>query len=304
MVDSVRVIWMDGEMVAWADANVHVLTHTLHYGLGVFEGIRAYRRADGTTGVFRLEEHVSRLFASAALVGLEPAFLPDQIEAACEQLIVENDLGDAYLRPLIFVGDGAMSLDAPDNRVRTLVAGWSFSSPRRSDGPGLRVAFAQHRTRTSLTSIPRAKLCGGYAMNVFAKRAAVRAGFDEAILLDERGHACEGTGQNLFAVERGRLVTPPLSAPIIAGITRDTVMTLAREEGLVVLEEELPEDRLRLADEVFLSGTASELMPVSELSGQRVGAGGVGPITRRLYDLYLATVRGEDDAHPEWVVKV
>jgi branched-chain amino acid aminotransferase len=309
MVDSARVIWMDGELVAWADAKVHVLTHTLHYGLGVFEGIRAYRRVDGTTGIFRLAEHVARLLSSADLVGIESAFLPDQLEAACERLIVENDLGDAYLRPLIFIGDGAMALDAPDNPVRTLVAAWSFPGPPPPGrfgpgGAGLRVTFARHRARTALTSFPKAKLCGGYAMNVFAKRAAVLAGYDDAIILDERGHACEGTGQNLFAVERGRLVTPPLSAPILAGITRDTVMTLAREEGLVVLEEELPEDRLRLADEVFLTGTASELLPVSELSGKRVGAGGVGPLTRRLYDRYLATVRGEDDAHPEWVVKV
>lgn len=306
MIEKSRTIWMDGALQAWDDARVPALTHTLHYGLGAFEGIRAYRRVDGDVGIFRLAEHVARLFASGMLLGLESAFLPDQIESACERLIVDNDLEDAYLRPLLYIGDGNLTMDAPDNPVRTLVAAWSFPTAARAAAQesGIAVTFARHRARSAAVSFSKAKMVGGYAMNVFAKRSATRAGFDDALIADEQGNVCEGTGTNLFIVADGRLITPPLTAPILAGLTRDTLMVLAREEGMTVLEEMIPEDRLRTADEIFLAGTASELLPVREVERQKVGAGGVGPVTKRLLARYLATVRGEDDAHPEWVVKV
>lgn len=302
MVDALAEIWMDGAFVPWADARVHVLTHTLHYGLGAFEGIRAYRRADGRSAVFRLREHVERLFDSCKLALMAVPFTREQVAEACVETLRRNGLDSGYLRPLAFVGDGAMGIYA-DNPTRVAVVAWRWGSYLGQEAldRGIRAkisSFARHHVNVSLA---KAKLVGQYTNSILAKREAKLGGYDEAILLDPQGYVSEGTGENLFVVRKGTLITPPLSSSILAGITRDTVMTLAREEGIPVAEERLTRDQLWLADECFLTGTAAEVTPVRECDHRTIGDGRRGPITTRLQARYFDVVRGRDDSHPEWL---
>lgn len=302
MVDALAEIWMDGAFVPWADAHVHVLTHTLHYGLGAFEGIRAYRRADGRSAVFRLREHVDRLFDSCKLALMSVPFTREQIVEACVETLRRNQLDAGYLRPLAYVGDGAMGIYA-DNPTRVAVVAWRWGSYLGNEAleRGIRAkisSFARHHVNVSLA---KAKLVGQYTNSILAKREAKLGGYDEAILLDPQGYVSEGTGENLFVVHKGTLITPPLSSSILAGITRDTIMTLAREEGIPVVEERLTRDQLWLADECFLTGTAAEVTPVRECDHRTLGDGRRGPITTRLQARYFDVVRGRDDSHPEWL---
>ncbi len=306
MVDKVKKVWLDGQLVDWDAANVHILTHSLQYGLAAFEGIRAYKRADGGTYVFRLREHIDRLFDSCKMCLLKPEFAREQIMAACTETLRVNGMAEGYLRPLIFVGEGAMGIYAPNNPVRAAVVAWKWGAYLGEEAlkNGIRAkisSFARHHINVSLA---KAKMTGQYTNSVLAKREARLGGYDEAILLDTSGYVSEGSGENIFVVRKGVLYTPDLSCSILEGITRDTILTLAREEGLTVVETRITRDQLWLADEVFFTGTAAEVTPVREVDNRTVGDGTIGPITKRLQARFFDVVRGSDNSHPDWLTKV
>ena len=303
MVEKLQKIWMDGELVPWDEAHVHVLTHTLHYGVGAFEGIRAYKRANGKSHVFRLREHIDRLFDSTKLVLLKPQVSREQVMKACLETLKANNLTEGYLRPMIYLGEGAMGIYAPDNPVRTMVVAWKWGAYLGDEAlkSGIRTkisSFARHHVNVSLA---KAKMMGQYTNSVLAKREAKLGGYDEAILLDSQGYVSEGSGENIFVVKRGKLLTPDLSSSILEGITRETVITLAREMGLTVDEGRLTRDQLWLADEAFLTGTAAEITPIREVDNRTIGEGTVGPITKKLQAKFFDVVRGSDNSHPEWL---
>jgi branched-chain amino acid aminotransferase len=306
MVDKVKSIWMDGEMVAWDDAKIHVLTHTMHYGLGAFEGVRAYVRGDGATYIFRLHDHTNRLFDSCKMVLMEPRFTREQVSAACVALLRENRMEEAYLRPLVWVGDGAMGVYAPDNPVRTAIAAWRWGAylGKGALENGIRVKVSSWGRHHIHVSLAKGKIVGQYTNSIMAKREAKMAGYDEAVLMDVNGYVSEGSGENLFIVKKGKLITPPLHASILEGVTRDSILTLAREEGLPVSEEMVTRDQLYLADEAFFTGTAAEVTPIREVDNRAIGDGKVGPVTKRLQARYFDVVKGKDDSHPEWLTRV
>jgi branched-chain amino acid aminotransferase len=303
MVEKLHKIWVDGELVPWDDAQVHLLTHSLHYGLGAFEGIRCYKRADGKSSIFRLREHVDRLFDTCKMILLQPKFTREQIMQACNETLKANSLAEGYLRPVIFLGDGAMGIYAPNNPVRTTVIAWKWGAYLGDEAlkNGIRAkisSFARHHVNVSLA---KAKMMGQYTNSVLAKREAKFGGYDEAILLDANGYVSEGSGENIFIVKKGKILTPDLSSSILEGITRDTVITLAREMGLEVTEARVTRDQLWLADEVFFTGTAAEITPVREVDNRPIGEGVVGPITKKLQTKYFDVVRGSDNSHSEWL---
>lgn len=303
MVEKLQKIWVDGELVPWDDAKVHLLTHSLHYGLGAFEGIRCYKRADGKSYIFRLREHVDRLFDTCKMVLLQPRFTREQIMRACAETLKANSLEEGYLRPVIFLGEGAMGIYAPNNPVRASVIAWKWGAYLGEEAlkSGIRCkisSFARHHVNVSLA---KAKMMGQYTNSVLAKREAKLGGYDEAILLDPNGYVSEGSGENIFLVKKGQLLTPDLSSSILEGITRDTVITLAREMGLTIQEGRLTRDQLWLADEVFFTGTAAEITPVREVDNRPIGDGIVGPITKKLQAKFFDVVRGEDSGHLEWL---
>jgi branched-chain amino acid aminotransferase len=306
MLDKLNRVWMEGQFVDWEDARLHVLTHTLHYGTGAFEGIRAYRRKDGTTTIFRLKEHIDRLFDSCRVVMMEPRFSRDEVCQACVDVLIENKADEAYIRPLMYIADGAMGVYAPDNPVKTSVVAWRWGAFLGEDGlkHGIRAkisSWSRHHTQSALL---KGKLTGQYTNSTLAKREAKMAGYDEAILLDTSGYVAEGAGENIFVVKGGKVVTPPLSAPILAGVTRDSVITIAREEGLVVEETMITRDQLYLADEAFFTGTAAEVTPIREVDNRKIGEGTVGPVTKALQARFFDIVKGGDTSHPEWLTGV
>jgi branched-chain amino acid aminotransferase len=306
MVDKVKKIWLDGQMVDWDAANVHVMTHSLHYGLAAFEGIRAYKRADGGTYVFRLHEHVDRLFDSCKMCLLKPEYTREQVIGVCSEVLRVNGMTEGYLRPMVYVGEGAMGIYAPNNPVRTAVIAWKWGAYLGDEAlrNGIRAkisSFARHHINISLA---KAKMTGQYTNSVLAKREAKLGGYDEAILLDSQGYVSEGSGENIFVVRRGVIHTPDLSCSILEGITRDTVITLARELGMTVVEGRITRDQLWLADEVFLTGTAAEVTPVREVDNRTVGDGTVGPLTKKIQQRFFEVVRGTDTSHPEWLTRV
>ena len=305
MVDKLKKIWLDGALVDWDDAKVHVLTHTLHYGLGAFEGIRAYRRADGKTYIFRLKEHIDRLFDTCKLVMMKPVVSHADISKACNDVLVANDMPEGYIRPMVFLGDGAMGVYAPDNPVRTVVMAWKWGAylGHGSVENGVRAKISSRCRHHIHVSLAKGKIMGQYTNSTLAKREAKMAGYDEAILMDVNGHVSEGSGENLFMVKRGKLITPPLSASILEGITRDTILKLAREEGIPVVEEMITRDQLYLADEAFFTGTAAEITPIREVDHRAMGDG-VGPITKRIQARFFDMVKGSDSSHPEWLTLV
>jgi branched-chain amino acid aminotransferase len=307
MADYGSSIWLDGKIVAReAAAHVPLLTHTLHYGVGAFEGIRAYRREGGETMIFRLREHVQRLFDSCKLVMIEPTVTPEQVCQGCIDVLLHNQLDAGYLRPIVLLGEGAMGLFPQGNPVLTFIAAWSWGTYLGKDAleNGIRCKVSSYARPHVNVGFSRGKLTGQYIISVMAKREVKLVGYDEAILLDLDGMVAEGSGENVFIVKDGRLITPPLDSAILAGITRDTVMTLAREEGIVVQEQRFPRDALLLADEAFLTGTAAELTPVREVDDRKIGTGKVGPITRLLQERYFEHVRGSRRDHPEWLTRV
>jgi branched-chain amino acid aminotransferase len=306
MVDKVKRIWLEGEFIDWDDAKVHILTHTMHYGVGAFEGIRAYKRLDGSTTIFRLTEHISRLYDSCKLVMIEPRFTAAQLSQACVEVVRENNMDEAYIRPLVYVGDGAMGIYAPDNPIRSTVVAWKWGAYLGANAVDLGIrckisSWSRHHIHVSLA---KAKMMGQYTNSVLAKKEAKLGGYDEALMMDTNGYVSEGSGENFFIVKKGKLITPPLSASILEGVTRDTVLTLAREEGIPVAEEMLTRDQVYLADEAFFTGTAAEVTPIREIDNRKIGEGGVGAITKRLQARYFDVVKGNDTSHPEWLTRV
>ncbi len=305
MVDKVKKIWLDEALINWDDANVHLLTHTLHYGVGAFEGIRAYKRQDGHTTIFRLADHIERLFDTCKLALLAPKVTREQVMRACVDVLRANGMQEGYLRPMAFIGEGAMGIYVPNNPTRTAIVAWNWGAYLGDEAlqSGIRAkisSFARHHINVSLA---KAKMMGQYTNSVLAKREAKFAGYDEAILLDTNGYVSEGSGENIFIVKKGVLYTPDLSSSILEGITRETVMTLAREDGLTVIETRITRDQLWLADEAFFTGTAAEVTPVREVDNRPIGDGKVGPITKQLQTRYFNIVRGNDNSHPEWLTR-
>jgi branched-chain amino acid aminotransferase len=300
MLTESRFIWLDGSRVPWKDANVHVLTHSLHYGLAVFEGIRCYEGEKGSF-IFRLQEHVERLFASAHVSCLEIPFSQKEIAQAVCETVSGNQLRSCYIRPLVFIGYGEMGLYVTSNPIRVAIAAWPWGTYLGEEGlaRGIRVkvsSFARHHVNVSLT---RAKVAGYYVNSQFAKREVKKAGYDEALLLDTDGYVAEGPGENIFVVRRGVLKTPPLTS-VLEGITRDTIMVLARELRIPVREERMTRDDLYLADEAFFTGTAAEVTPIREIDDRRIGGGQPGPVTKQLQEAFFGIVRGKG-SHPEWL---
>jgi branched-chain amino acid aminotransferase len=303
-------VWLDGTLVPFSQAQVHILTHTLHYGVGAFEGIRAYKRPDGKGAIFRLGDHIDRLFGSCHICSMDVPYTREQIAAACVETMRANKMAEAYLRPLVFLGDGELGLGSLGNPVRVAIAVYEWGAYLGEEGlrRGIRAKVSSY-TRGALNStMSKGKICGQYVNSVLAKREAIKSGYSEAILLDNNGLVAEASGENIFVVRRGKLKTPPLSAAILEGITRDTVITLARELGLVVEETTFARDEMYLADEVFFTGTAAELTPVREIDDRQIGAGECGPVTRKLQDAFFEAVKGrpgqEKPSHPEWLTFV
>jgi branched-chain amino acid aminotransferase len=306
MVEKLQKIWMEGELVDWDAAQVHVLTHSLHYGLGAFEGIRAYKRANGQTFIFRLKEHIDRLFDTCKMTLIQSKFSREQVSAACAEVLRANGMSEGYIRPIIYLGEGAMGIYAPNNPVRTSVIAWKWGAYLGEEAlkTGIRCkisSFARHHINVSLA---KAKMMGQYTNSVLAKREAKFGGYDEAILLDTQGYVSEGSGENIFIVKNGVLMTPDLSSSILAGITRDTILTIAREEGIPVHEGTITRDQLWLADEAFFTGTAAEVTPIREVDNRVIGEGAPGAVTKRLQARFFDIVRGSDNSHPEWLTKV
>jgi branched-chain amino acid aminotransferase len=294
--------WLDGTCVDSATAVVPIMTYTLHYGLGVFEGIRAYDGAKGPS-VFRLREHMERLHRSAHLLRVEVPFTVDELMAGATDVLSRNGMKGGYLRPIAFVDDGKRGLAALNNRVRVAIATWPWGAYLGDEGikRGIRAQVSSTTRMGARSFMPKGKINGQYVNSILAKRSAQVAGYDEAIMLDDDGFVAEATGENLFIVKRGVVITPPLSQPILEGITRETVMTLARERGLAVEEQRFTKETLLGADEVFLTGTAAEVTPVREIDGYVIGAGSRGPITEALQATYFDIVNGRSDTHSEWL---
>ncbi len=306
MVDKVKKVWVDGSFVEWDAARVHILTHSLHYGVTAFEGVRAYQRADGATYVFRLREHIDRLFDTCKMCLLKPEFTREQVVAACADTIRTNGMTDGYIRPMVYIGEGAMGIYAPTNPIHTAIIAWKWGAYLGDEAlrNGIRTkvsSFARHHINVSLA---KAKMSGQYTNSVLAKREAKLAGYDEAILLDTQGYVSEGSGENIFVARKGVLYTPDLSSSILEGITRDTVLTIARELDIPVVEGRITRDQLWIADEVFFTGTAAEVTPVREVDNRTVGEGTVGPITKKIQARFFEIVRGSDTSHAEWLTKV
>jgi branched-chain amino acid aminotransferase len=295
-------IWFDGELIPWDDAHVHVLTHTLHYGLGVFEGIRCYRTADERSAVFRLPEHVQRLFESAHVNLLEIPYSAAQIQSAVLETLRANHLDEGYIRPIVFLGSGAMGLNPADNPVQTAIAVWPWGKYLGDEGieRGIRAkvsTFARHPVNSKMT---KSKTCGDYVNSILAKREALLDGYDEAIMLDTDGLVSEATGENIFMVRDGELRTPTLPS-ILGGITRQTVIDLARDKGIPVREVQLTRDELYIADEVFLCGTAAEVTPIREIDRRRIGNGSRGPVTKTLQAAFFDVVAGRESKYESWL---
>ena len=294
-------IWMDGELVDWDDARIHVLTHSLHYGCGVFEGIRAYATDEGPA-VFRLHDHVRRLFRSAHIFMIDVPFSAEEIVTATKQTVAVNGLDQCYIRPLVYLGYGEMGLNPLPAPVQVSIAVWPWGAYLCEEGMarGVRMKISSWQRHAPNAIPPAAKGTGMYINSSMAKIEAIKAGYDEAILLSPQGYVSECTGENLFVVRGGRIVTPPLSAGALEGITQDTVLTLARDLGYEVGTENILRSDLYVADEAFLTGTAAEVVPISSVDDRDVGDGRPGPITRRLQELYGEVVHAKVDRYKDW----
>jgi branched-chain amino acid aminotransferase len=297
-------IWLDGRLVPWADAQVHVLTHTLHYGLGVFEGIRCYLCADGRSAIFRLREHVDRLFGSAHVVGIPIPYTREEICEACLETVRANKVKECYVRPLVFLGDGEMGLAArPATRVAIAVWPWGAYLGDEGMQRGVRLktsSFARFHPNTMLT---KAKVVGHYVNSILAAREARDAGYDESLLLDVDGYVSEASGENIFIVRGGVVKTTPLPT-VLEGVTRDAVLTMLRDMQVGVREERFTRDEVYLADEAFFTGTAAEVTPIREVDDRRVGTGEPGPVTLRLQERFFAAVQGKDAGRQTWLAYV
>jgi branched-chain amino acid aminotransferase len=304
MLQETSKIWMDGKFVDWKDATVHVLTHTLHYGLGVFEGIRCYKTVDGPA-VFRLAEHVDRLYASAHISGMQIPFTKEEFSAAIVETLRVNKMEAGYIRPLVYVGYGAMGVYPGRNPIRAAIAVWPWGAYLGDEGleKGIRVKTSSFTRQHVNISMTKAKVCGNYTNSIMGKVEAIGDGYDEALFLDATGHVAEGSGENVFIVRRGALATTPRSA-ILEGITRDAVLTLAADLGLAAREEFFTRDQLYAADEAFFTGTAAEITPIREVDRRTIGPGARGPVTKAIQEAFFSAVRGENPRYRAWLTPV
>jgi branched-chain amino acid aminotransferase len=301
-VDQADLIWHNGELVAWEDAKVHVLTHGLHYGTGVFEGIRAYETPAGT-GIFRHREHLERLFKSAELYYMPIPYTLEELRSATHELIAANELRECYIRPIAFRGYGQMGLYPLDCPVEVSIAVWPWGSYLGDEGKrdGVRAKVASWRRISHDSLIPHSKASGQYLNSVLAKIEASKAGYQEAILLDSHGFVCEGSGENIYVVRDGVIHTPPQTAGILDGISRRAVITIAADLGYTLVERDLARAEIYLADEVFLSGTAAELVPVREIDDHAIGTGQPGPVTRAIQSTFDDALHGRDPRYRDWL---
>lgn len=304
MADRDGVIWMDGAFVPWRDANVHVLTHTLHYGMGVFEGIRAYHTQQGPA-IFRLREHTRRFFDSAKILNMTLPYSRETIDQACIDAVRENGLASGYIRPMAFLGSEGMGLRADNLQVHVIIAAWEWGSYLGAENMthGIRIktsSFARHHVNVSMC---RAKANGHYINSMLALQEAVACGYDEALLLDVDGFVAEGSGENFFIVRDGVIFTPELTSAL-AGVTRNAVVNLARDLGYEVREKRITRDEVYVCDEAFFTGTAAEVTPVRELDDRPIGNGTRGPVTTAIQQAFFDQVEGRRDAYPEWLTPV
>jgi len=297
---------MDGEWVPWEKAQVHVLTHTLHYGLGIFEGIRCYATADGGVAVFRLDKHLNRLYDSAKICLMDLPFPKEELHEVCLEAVRRNGGQPCYLRPLAFIGDGAMGLGTMANKVRCAVAAWEWGAYLGEEGlkNGIRAKISTFTRAMVNNSMVKGKIVGQYVTSILAKREALLQGFDEAIMLDPQGYVSEASGENVFAIRNGRLWTTPVTGTILAGVTRDAIIQIAKDRGLEVREQLVTRDFLWTADELFLTGTAAEVTPVREIDNRPVGEGKAGPITLDLQKAFFEAVSGRDPRYEHWLARV
>ena len=304
MADRDGVIWFDGELVPWREANVHVLTHTLHYGVGVFEGMRAYETPRGVA-IFRLHDHTRRMERSAHILGMRLPYTFDEINEACITVVRENALSAAYVRPIAFYGSEGMGLRANNLSVHVAVAAWEWGAYLGDEGleKGIRIrtsSFTRHHVNISMC---KAKAVGHYINSILAYHEALECGYDEALLLDNEGYVAEGSGENIFIVRDGMIYTPDLTSAL-EGVTRDTIMVFARDLGIEVREKRLTRDEVYIADEAFFTGSAAEVTPVVELDNRTIGTGRRGPVTRKLQTMFFDQVHGRKVRHPEWLTYV
>ena len=304
MADRDGVIWFDGELLPWREANVHVLTHTLHYGVGVFEGMRAYETPRGVA-IFRLHDHTRRMERSAHILGMRLPYTFDEINDACVTVVRENALSAAYVRPIAFYGSEGMGLRADNLSVHVAVAAWEWGAYLGDEGleKGIRIrtsSFTRHHVNISMC---KAKAVGHYINSILALHEALECGYDEALLLDNEGYVAEGSGENIFIVRDGMIYTPDLTSAL-EGVTRDTIMVFARDLGIEVREKRLTRDEVYIADEAFFTGSAAEVTPVVELDNRTIGTGRRGPVTRKLQNMFFDQVHGRKVRHPEWLTYV
>jgi len=299
------LIWMDGELVNWDDANVHILTHTLHYGCGVFEGIRAYSTAEGA-GVFRLTDHITRLFNSAKIFMIEIPFSREQVIEAVKRTVAANTLTECYIRPIVYLGYGEMGLNPLLSPVQVAVAVWPWGAYLGEEGieKGVRMKISSWQRHDPNAMPPAAKGTGMYLNSSMAKVEALKSGYDEAILLSPQGYVSECTGENIFIYRDDRLITPPVSAGALEGITQDSVLTIAQDLGIEVEHANILRSDLYTADEAFLTGTAAEVVPIRSVDDRQVGEGHPGAVTRKIQEVYKAAVRGQVDRYRRWVEHV
>jgi branched-chain amino acid aminotransferase len=305
MADRDGWIWYDGKMVPWREAGTHVLTHTLHYGLGVFEGVRAYKTVDGPA-IFRLREHTDRLFRSAQIFAMKIPYSREELLAAQVACVRDNKLDACYIRPIAFYGSVAMGVAARTNPVRVAIAAWPWGAYLGADGleKGIRVrtsSFTHHHPNITMCN---AKAVCNYAVSILANQEATHDGYEEAMLLDPQGFVCQGSGENVFIVRNGALHTPDLSGGALNGITRDTIITFARELGIAVHERRITRDEVYIADEAFFTGTAAEVTPIREYDNRPIGEGVRGPITAKLQSLFFDTVNGRNPSKRHWLTRV
>jgi branched-chain amino acid aminotransferase len=304
MDDRDGFIWLDGEWVDWREAKVHVLTHTFHYGAGVFEGLRAYH-TDRGAAVFKLSEHTDRLFRSAHILGMKIPYSKDLLNQAQADALLKNNLDSAYIRTMCFYGSEGMGLRADNLKVHTMIAAWEWGSYLGAENmeKGIRIRTSSYTRNHVNSTMCKAKANGNYINSILALQEALSCGYDEALLLDHEGYAAEGSGENFFMVRHGKLYTPELTSAL-EGITRDTIITIAGEIGLEVVEKRITRDEIYICDEAFFTGSAAEVTPIRELDNRVIGNGGRGPITEKLQSLYFEYVKGQRKDHADWLTYV
>ncbi|MGM8909584.1 branched-chain amino acid transaminase [Psychrobacter sp. 1U1] len=296
-------LWMNGTMVEQPDAKVHVLTHSLHYGMAVFEGVRAYQTADKRTAIFRLKDHTDRLLGSAKIFQMDVPFDAATLEQAHKDVVKQNELAEAYIRPLIWVGAEKLGLSSHGNSINAMVAAWHWGAYLGDEGiqNGIRVKTSSYTHHMPNVTMCKAKASSNYPVSIMANQEVTRNGYDEAILMDPQGFVCQGAGENLFLVKNGELHTPDLSGGALDGITRRTILQFAADLGINVIERRITRDEFYLADEIFMTGTAAEVTPIREYDDRTIGNGGRGPLTEKLQTLYFDVVHGRNEKYMDWL---